>query len=158
MLTLLGDRVPVSLKLFVAALAIADDIIVVLVIAIFYTARLNFLYLAFGMIGLGLSYAANKTGVRNPWVYAFIGIIVWFAVMQSGIHATIAGVLVAFTIPCSSSAGKPQFVGKMQRLIERFNMAEPDSAEVNRPSMRGNNSALLWSRPYTASNTHFNPG
>jgi Na+:H+ antiporter, NhaA family len=129
-LTLMGDRVPVSLKLFVAALAIADDIIVVLVIAIFYTAHLNLLYLAFGMVGLGLSYAANKTGVRNPWIYALIGIVVWFAVMQSGVHATIAGVLVAFTIPCNSSAGKPQFAEMMQRLIERFNTAEPDSAEA----------------------------
>jgi len=65
-LALLGDRVPVSLKLFVAALAIADDIIAVLVIAVFYTAQLNFVYLAFGMIGLGLSYAANKVGIRIP--------------------------------------------------------------------------------------------
>lgn len=129
-LTLLGDRVPMSLKLFVAALAIADDIIVVLVIAIFYTAHIDFLYLAFGMVGISLSYAANKTGVRNPWVYALIGVVVWFAVMQSGIHATIAGVLLAFTIPCSSSASKPQFVGKMQRLLELFDVAEPNSAEA----------------------------
>jgi NhaA family Na+:H+ antiporter len=129
-LALLGDRVPVSLKLFVAALAIADDIIVVLVIAVFYTAHLSFLYLALGMVGLCISYAANKAGVRNPWVYAAIGLIVWFAVMQSGIHATIAGVMLAFTIPCNSSAGKPQFVAKMQRLLERFNAAVPDSSEA----------------------------
>ncbi len=130
-LTLLGDRVPVSLKLFVAALAIADDIIVVLVIAVFYTAHLNFLYLAFGAVGLCISYGANKAGVRNPWVYAFIGIVVWFVVMQSGVHATIAGVMLAFTIPCSSSSGKPRFVAKMQRLVERFEAAEPDSTEAH---------------------------
>jgi Na+:H+ antiporter, NhaA family len=130
-LTLLGDRVPASLKLFVAALAIADDIIVVLVIAVFYTAHLNFLYLAFGAVGLCISYGANKAGVRNPWVYAFIGIVVWFVVMQSGVHATIAGVMLAFTIPCAGSSGKPRFVAKMQRLVERFDAADPDSVEAH---------------------------
>ena len=90
-LALLGSRVPVSLELFVAALAIVDDIIAVLVIAVFYTAHLSFSYLALGAAGLALSYAANKVGVRNPWVYVAIGILVWFAVMQSGVHATIAG-------------------------------------------------------------------
>ena len=129
-LALLGSRVPVSLKLFVAALAIVDDILAVLVIAIFYTAQLSFLYLAFGAGGLVLSYAANKLGIRNPWVYVFIGALVWFAVMQSGVHATIAGVVLAFTIPCDSSPDKPQFVAKMQRLLERFETAEKDSAEA----------------------------
>jgi Na+:H+ antiporter, NhaA family len=129
-LALLGSRVPVSLKLFVAALAIADDIIAVLVIAIFYTAHVSFLYLAFGAIGLGLAYAANKVGIRNPWVYVFIGILVWFSVMQSGVHATIAGVMLAFTIPCTSSSDKPAFVAKVQRLLERFEAAEADSTEA----------------------------
>jgi Na+:H+ antiporter, NhaA family len=129
-LALLGSRVPVSLKLFVAALAIADDVIAVLVIAIFYTANLNFLYLGFGAAGLALSYAANKAGIRNPWVYGFIGILVWFAVMQSGVHATIAGVMLAFTIPCNSSSDKPQFVAEVQRLLQRFEAAEKDSVEA----------------------------
>jgi Na+:H+ antiporter, NhaA family len=129
-LALLGDRVPVSLKLFVAALAIADDIVAVLVIAVFYTAHLSFGYLAFGVVGLGISYAANKIGIRNPWIYAMIGIVVWFAVMQSGIHATIAGVLMALTIPCRQSNDEPRFRAKMQRLLDRFSAAAPDSSEA----------------------------
>ncbi len=129
-LTLLGNRVPSSLKLFVGALAIADDIIAVLVIAIFYTAHLDFVYLALGMVGLGLCFAANWVGIRNPWVYVGIGTLVWFAIMQSGVHATIAGVMLAFTIPCNSSTEKPQFVEKVQRLLERFEAAEPDSVEA----------------------------
>jgi Na+:H+ antiporter, NhaA family len=129
-LALLGDRVPVLLKLFVAALAIADDIIAVLVIAVFYTAHLNLMYLVFGVMGLGISYAANKVGVRNPWVYAVIGVVVWFAVMQSGIHATIAGVLMALTIPCRQKNDEPRFIAKMQRLLARFEAAVPDSAEA----------------------------
>ncbi len=129
-LALLGSRVPVSLKLFVAALAIVDDIIAVLVIAVFYTAHLSFSYLALGAAGLALSYAANKVGVRNPWVYVAIGILVWFAVMQSGVHATIAGVMLAFTIPCNSSSDKAGFVAKMQRLLEGLQAAEKDSTEA----------------------------
>ena len=129
-LALLGNRVPASLKLFVAALAIADDICAVLVIAIFYTARLNFVYLGLGAVGLGISYAANKAGIRNPWVYGFIGVLVWFAVMQSGVHATIAGVMLAFTIPYKSSTDRSGFVAKVQRLLERFEGAEADSTEA----------------------------
>jgi NhaA family Na+:H+ antiporter len=129
-LALLGNRVPASLKLFVAALAIADDIVAVLVIAIFYTARLDFFYLGLGAVGLGISYAANKAGIRTPWVYGFVGVLVWFAVMQSGVHATIAGVMLAFTIPYKSSTDKPGFVAKVQRLLERFEGAESDSTEA----------------------------
>ena len=129
-LALLGDRVPMSLKLFVAALAIVDDIIAVLVIAIFYTAQLNFVYLALGMAGLALSCIANWGGIRNIWVYAVIGTAVWFAVMQSGVHATIAGVMMAFTIPCNSTVDKPQFLGKMRRLIDIFETSEPDNGDA----------------------------
>jgi NhaA family Na+:H+ antiporter len=128
-LALLGDRVPVSLKLFVAALAIVDDIIAVLVIAIFYTVQLNFVYLAFGLLGLAICYGANLMGIRNPWIYTLIGIAVWFTVMQSGIHATIAGVMLAFTIPCNSSIDKPHFIAKVRRLLDRFEAAELDSTE-----------------------------
>jgi len=142
-LALLGSRVPVSLKLFVAALAIADDIIAVLVIAIFYTAHLSFSYLALGMAGLALSYGANKAGIRNPWMYVFIGILVWFAVMQSGVHATIAGVMLAFTIPCDTSADKPQFVAKVRRLLERFEAAEKDSVEAQ-AALHGMEQQCAW--------------
>ncbi len=129
-LALLGDRIPVSLKLFVAALAIVDDIVAVLVIAIFYTAHLSFVYLALGMLGLALSYGANKMGIRNPWIYTVIGVLVWFAVMQSGVHATIAGVMLAFTIPCNTSIEKPQFVARVRRLLDRFEAAELDSTDA----------------------------
>jgi NhaA family Na+:H+ antiporter len=128
-LALLGDRVPVSLKLFVAALAIVDDIIAVLVIAIFYTEQLNFVYMAFGLLGLAICYGANMLGIRNPLIYTLIGIAVWFTVMQSGVHATIAGVLLAFTIPCNSSIDKPHFIAKVRRLLDRFEAAELDSTE-----------------------------
>ena len=130
-LTLLGNRVPASLKLFVAALAIVDDIFSVLVIACFYTEQLHLIHLIFGAVGLALAYAANKMGVRNPWIYALIGIPVWFAVRQSGMHATIAGVMMAFTIPCKSEIDKPYFTAKMTRLLNHFVRAEPNSNEAH---------------------------
>jgi NhaA family Na+:H+ antiporter len=130
-LTLVGNHVPVSLKLFVAALAIVDDIFAVLVIAFFYTEHLQLIHLLFGAAGVALAYAANKMGVRNPWIYAFIGIPVWFAVRQSGVHATIAGVMMAFTIPCKSEINQPYFMARMNRLLHRFANAEPASNEAH---------------------------
>lgn len=130
-LALLGSRVPASLKVFVAALAIVDDIFGVLVIALFYTAHISYVSLALGFLGVGVSFLANWAGIRNPAVYAFIGIIVWFAVLQSGVHATIAGVLLAFTIPVKSSIEKESFLKKSRRLLDRFEQAELNSVEAH---------------------------
>ncbi len=130
-LALLGNRIPLSLKLFVAALAIADDIFAVLVIAFFYTANLDLHFLILGALGLGIASAANWAGIRSPWIYACIGLPVWFFVMHSGVHATIAGVLMAFTIPCKSKIDKQYFKFRMTRLANRFTAAEPDSNEAH---------------------------
>jgi NhaA family Na+:H+ antiporter len=126
-LALLGSRVPASLKVFVAALAIVDDIFGVLVIALFYTAHISYVSLALGLIGVGVSFLANWAGVRQPAVYAFIGVFVWFAVLQSGVHATIAGVLLAFSIPVKSTIDKASFVERCRRLLDRFDEAEDNS-------------------------------
>jgi len=98
-LTLLGSRAPAGLKIFLTALAIIDDLGAVLVIAIFYTSQLNLNALAIAGLLLGLLMALNKSGFRNSGVYAFVGFWLWLAVLNSGVHATIAGVLLAMTIP-----------------------------------------------------------
>src|SRR5271154_657420 len=108
-LALLGDRVPVSLKIFVTALAIVDDIIAVLVIAFFYTAEIHLLSLAAGLAGVALSFGLNLLGVRKPAIYAMLGICVWAAVLKSGVHATVAGVLFAFTIPARNYIDRDHF-------------------------------------------------
>jgi NhaA family Na+:H+ antiporter len=128
-LALLGDRVPMSLKLFVAALAIADDILSVLVIAVFYTEQIHTAFLILGAAGLAIAWAANRAGVRSPWIYAAIGIPVWFTVMNSGVHATIAGALMAFTIPCRSEIDRQYFFARMTSALDRFRAAKPVSAE-----------------------------
>src|SRR5277367_17114 len=126
-LALLGDRVPVSLKIFVTALAIVDDIIAVLVIALFYTAEIHFLSLAVGLAGVALSFGLNLLGVRKPGVYAFLGICVWCAVLKSGVHATVAGVLFAFTIPARTYIDRAQFLKQGRWLFDRFEAAQPNS-------------------------------
>jgi Na+:H+ antiporter, NhaA family len=128
-LALLGDRVPVSLKIFVTALAIVDDIIAVLVIALFYTAQIHFLSLAAGLAGVALSFGLNLLGVRKPAIYALLGICVWCAVLKSGVHATVAGVLFAFTIPARTYIDRAHFLKQGRWLFDRFEAAQPDSFE-----------------------------
>lgn len=130
-LALLGKRVPISLKVFVTALAIVDDIFAVVVIAVFYTDRIHFLSLLAGLAGVALCFGANLLGVRKPAVYAVIGVFVWFAVLKSGVHATVAGVLLAFTIPARTYIDGDLFLKRGRWLLDRFEAAAPDSAEAH---------------------------
>jgi Na+:H+ antiporter, NhaA family len=129
-LTILGNRVPVSLKVFVTALAIADDLIAVLVIAIFYTERIHLISLAFGLAGLALCLGANLLGVRKPAIYTIIGVFVWYSVLKSGVHATVAGVLLALTIPTRTYVDRDSFLRRSRRLIDRFEAAPQNSYEA----------------------------
>jgi len=130
-LAVLGNRVPVSLKVFVTALAIADDLIAVLVIAIFYTERIQWEPLAFGVAGIAVCFGANLLGIRKPALYAIVGLFVWYAVLKSGIHATVAGVLLAFTIPARTYVDRDFFLKRSRWLIDRFEAALPNSSEAH---------------------------
>ncbi|WP_428231904.1 Na+/H+ antiporter NhaA [Flavobacterium sp.] len=98
-LSLLGSKVPSGLKIFLAALAIVDDLIAILVIAIFYSSELNFLYLGYAGALFVFLIILNQMGVKNLLFYLIPGVVIWYFIHHSGIHATIAGVLVAMTIP-----------------------------------------------------------
>jgi NhaA family Na+:H+ antiporter len=98
-LAIVGSRVPASLKVFLTTLAIVDDLLAVLVIALFYTDSIDLLGVSEAVICVVLLLVANKLGVRSLLVYGVLGVLLWFGVLVSGVHATIAGVLLAFTIP-----------------------------------------------------------
>ena len=98
-LSLLGSRVPISLKIFLTALAIIDDLGAILIIAFFYSGNLSITYLSLILISYILLLVLNKLGVKKFIPYLIIGALMWFFTYKSGIHATIAGVLLASTIP-----------------------------------------------------------
>jgi len=122
-LALLGSRVPVALKVFVTALAIVDDIVAVLIIAIFYTEDISLHSLIAGLIGIAVSYLFNRLGVRRPLVYTLIGIFVWLATLKSGVHATIAGILLAFTIPTETFLDISTYLDRTRPLLDELREA-----------------------------------
>ena len=116
-IALLGNRISRSLAIFLTALAIVDDLGAVLVIGIFYTSDLNLLALAIGAIFLALLVIGNRSGLQTPNFYALVGLGLWIALLKSGIHASVAGVLIGATIPVRPRFSHEQFIGKAEGLI-----------------------------------------
>ncbi|MFZ4110215.1 MAG: Na+/H+ antiporter NhaA [Polymorphobacter sp.] len=127
-LALLGKRVPASLKLLLTAIAIIDDLGAILIIAVAYTDSLNMMALAAAAAGLAALVVVNRCRVRSLLPYLIIGSGVWFALLQSGIHATLAGVAVAFTIPLKASGSAPD--GKAPPLLRLENALGPMTAFI----------------------------
>ncbi|MGD9740284.1 MAG: Na+/H+ antiporter NhaA [Bauldia sp.] len=115
-LSLLGRRVPISLRIFLTALAIIDDLGAVLIIAVFYTAELNFLALGGAAGVLVVLIGLNRTRVGSLWPYAILGVALWYLVLQSGIHATLAGVALALVIPLRGRSGDSAASSPLHRL------------------------------------------
>ena len=125
-LYLLGNKVSLSLKVFLTALAIVDDLGAVLVIAFFYTSDISFVHLLVGGGVLLLMYLGNRAGIRNVVFYAVLGIGgAWTGFLLSGVHATIAAVLAAFTIPADVKIKEQPFISNLQQYLNRFKSLDP---------------------------------
>lgn len=119
-LSMLGPRVPLSLKVFLTALAIADDLAAILVIALFYGGTVAWPYLFAAFILLAILAIANYYDVQQVALYAVLGIIIWYLFLQSGVHATIAGVLIAMTVPARTKLHARNFIPKVKWRLRKF--------------------------------------
>jgi NhaA family Na+:H+ antiporter len=119
-LALLGPRVPAGLKIFLLSLAIIDDILAVLVIAIFFTTSINAAWLAGAAAGFGLIGLLNRLGVRRVTMYALVGVGIWLCTLKSGVHPTVAGALLGLLTPASAWLGSATLLEVVQRTVERL--------------------------------------
>ncbi|HEU4881416.1 MAG TPA: Na+/H+ antiporter NhaA [Longimicrobium sp.] len=129
-LALLGPRIPLSLKVFLAALAIVDDLGAVLVIAVFYTDQIAWGALGVGMAVLAALIVAGRLQARTPIVYVVLGVILWLAFLKSGVHATVAGVLLAMTIPARTRIDTQEFLDRGRRILDYFDEAGKEGSDV----------------------------
>ena len=128
-LSILGDRVPVSLKVFLTALAIADDLIAILVVAIFYGGHINLGLLGIAFLVIGFVFLMKKLGEKRIAFYVVPAIIVWFLFYYSGIHATMTGVVIAFLIPMEARYNRAKFFRRHRILFN--SLEEADSVASN---------------------------
>jgi len=136
-LAMLGSRVPIGLKVFLTALAIADDLIAVVVIALFYTEQINVTGLICAAVFIGLIAVGNRLGMRAMWIYVLLATGAWLGVLMSGIHATIAGVLIAMVVPVRATIKPSEFLGRCRESMEQL-----ASGGLTRESMISNKDEL----------------
>ena len=125
-LSVFSKRVPIGLKVFLAALAVADDLGGIIVIALFYSSHINFLFLALSAACVAVMVLANIFSIRRKAFYVTAGLVLWYFMLNSGIHATIAGVIVAFCVPATLVKGTGHYLERIRTHISKFPVIEID--------------------------------
>jgi NhaA family Na+:H+ antiporter len=125
-LAVFKSRVPVGLKVFLAALAVADDLGGIIVIALFYSSHINFLFLSLCVLVVALMVFANAMKVRAKAFYVTMGLGLWYLMLNSGIHATIAGVIVAFCVPATLKRGTGVYLERIRKNLNNFPKIDVD--------------------------------
>lgn len=142
-MALLGTRAPKALVTFLVALAIVDDLGAVMVIAIFYTESIALLPLAFAALLFAVLISLNKSGVRNPIPYFMVAVLLWYALLLSGVHATLAGVIGAMTVPAYPKYNPEKFSAHVRTLMDRFDAShQPDKSVMTNIALRSEVQAL----------------
>ena len=126
-LTIFSKRVPLGLKVFLAALAVADDLGGILVIAIFYSSEINMMFMLLSLLCVGVMVIANWMKCRAKAFYVIAGLFLWYFMLNSGIHATIAGVIVAFCIPATLRKGTGHYLERIREHINTFPVVNVDN-------------------------------
>jgi NhaA family Na+:H+ antiporter len=134
-LALLGRRAPTGLKILLLTLAIADDIGAVLVIAVFYTADLSLPYLGLAALGFLVTYGMNRAGVRAVSAYVVVGAAMWLAVLKSGVHPTVAGVLLGLLTPASAWIGETTLTAALRSALTALTASDPKPVPLGHISL-----------------------
>ena len=125
-LSVFSKRVPIGLKVFLAALAVADDLGGIIVIALFYSSHIDVMYLIFSAICVAAMVLANVGKIRKKAFYVTVGLVLWYMMLNSGIHSTIAGVLVAFCVPATLKKGTGYYLERIRTHIIKFPVIDVD--------------------------------
>ena len=125
-LSVFKSRVPIGLKIFLAALAVADDLGGIIVIALFYSSDIDFLYLGLSALCVAAMVLGNVSKVRSKAFYVTIGLVLWYMMLNSGIHSTIAGVIVAFCIPATLKRGTGHYLERIRNNVNKFPVIDVD--------------------------------
>ncbi|MCD8302792.1 MAG: Na+/H+ antiporter NhaA [Prevotellaceae bacterium] len=156
-ISVFSKRCPVSLKIFLAALAVADDLGGIIVIAIRYTEHLSFAYLGWAAVCVVITLIGNWRQVRTKAFYFTMGLILWYCMLNSGIHSTIAGVVLAFCVPANVPKGTKYYIDKIRKCTMLFPSTEVSEADRNKPVILSEEEMVYLKGIETASDNLISP-
>lgn len=156
-LSVFSKRVPVGLKVFLATLAVADDLGGIIVIAIRYTEHMQWAYLGGALLCVVILLIGNMRQVRTKAFYITIGLILWYCMLGSGIHATIAGVILAFCIPANLPRGTKFYIERIRRAIRNFPETQVSYADRNKPTILSDDEVSMLKSVESASDHLISP-